>query len=228
LFREPIGKLLAHLEAYENADGLLENLPGWIFLEWSRANDRDVVCGVNYPTNMLYSVTLDAASALYGDGRLAQKAERIRQAIRSQAFDGHFFVDNATRLAGELRLTGNRTEVCQYYAFFTGTAAKASHPGLFETLMNDFGPQRKQTNLHPDIAFANAFIGNYLRMEVLRKEKRYAQMIREIRGYFLGMARRTGTLWEYDQEKASCNHGFASYIACLLLEAKREGELRQV
>ena len=94
--------------------------------------------------------------------------------------------------------------------------------------MNDFGPQRKQTNLHPDIAFANAFIGNYLRMEVLRKEKRYAQMIREIRGYFLGMARRTGTLWEYDQEKASCNHGFASYIACLLLEAKREGELRQV
>lgn len=227
LFREPIGKLLAHLEAYKNADGLLEDLPGWIFLEWSRANDPDVVCGVNYPTNMLYSTTLDAASALYGNAGLAQKAETIRAAVRGQAFDGHFFVDNATRTAGELRLTGNRTEVCQYYAFFTGTATKASHPGLFETLMSDFGPQRKQTNLHPNIAFANAFIGNYLRMEVLRKEKRYAQMIREIRGYFLGMARRTGTLWEYDQEKASCNHGFASYITCLLLEAKQAGALGQ-
>ncbi len=218
-FREPVGRLLRYFASCENSDGLIEDLPGWVFLEWSRANDPDVVCGVNYPTNMLYGMMLDAAARLYGDGALAVKAGAIRDTIRRQAFDGRFFVDNAVRRDGALRQTGNKTEACQYYAFFTGTATPASHPALFDTLMRDFGPDRKQTALHPDVAFANAFVGNYLRMEILRAEKRYEQMIREIRGYFLGMARRTGTLWEHDQEKASCNHGFASYVACLLLEA---------
>ena len=30
------------------------------------------------------------------------------------------------------------------------------------------------------------------------------------------MARRTGTLWEHDDTRASCNHGFASHVAHLL------------
>lgn len=33
-----------------------------------------------------------------------------------------------------------------------------------------------------------------------------------MKGYFLGMAERTGTLWEHCDERASCNHGFASHI----------------
>ena len=31
------------------------------------------------------------------------------------------------------------------------------------------------------------------------------------------MADKTGTLWEHDQATASCNHGFASVAAVLLL-----------
>lgn len=219
-FEAPLNKLMAYFAAYENESGLLEDLPGWIFLEWSRANDADVVSGVNYPTSMLYSVALDAFAKLYGDTAQSEKAARIRATIREQSYNGHFFVDNANRDAeGKLVLTQNTTEVCQYYAFFCNVASKETHPALLKILLNDFGPDRKQTLLHPDVAFANAFIGNYLRMEVLRSERRYDQIIREIKGYFYGMAVRTGTLWEYDSEKGSCNHGFASYIACLLLEA---------
>ena len=44
----------------------------------------------------------------------------------------------------------------------------------------------------------------------------YAQVSREIRGYYRKMAETTGTLWEHDRPKASCNHGFASYLAILL------------
>ena len=33
------------------------------------------------------------------------------------------------------------------------------------------------------------------------------------------MAERTGTLWEHDRANASCNHGFASYAAALLVHS---------
>jgi alpha-L-rhamnosidase len=45
------------------------------------------------------------------------------------------------------------------------------------------------------------------------------RMVEEIRGYFLYMADKTGTLWEHDSDFASCNHGFASYVAVLLRKA---------
>ena len=41
-------------------------------------------------------------------------------------------------------------------------------------------------------------------------------MVKEIRGYFSKMADITGTLWEHDDTRASCCHGFASYISVLL------------
>ena len=34
-------------------------------------------------------------------------------------------------------------------------------------LVKDFGPKRKITGKYPEIAFSNAFIGNYLRCELL-------------------------------------------------------------
>ena len=60
------------------------------------------------------------------------------------------------------------------------------------------------------------FIGNLLRLILLERYGRNAQVSREIRGYYLKMAETTGTLWEHDQPHASCNHGFASYLAILL------------
>ena len=78
--------------------------------------------------------------------------------------------------------------------------------------MKDFGPQRKKTLLYPEIAFANALNGNYLRMELLYEDHQYEKVIGEMIGYFEGMAKETGTLWEHDSSVASCNHGFASHV----------------
>ena len=71
---------------------------------------------------MLYAGALDAASKLYNLPDLHTQAEAVREAIRKQSFDGEFFVDNALRKDGQLKVTHNRTEVCQYYAFFFGVA----------------------------------------------------------------------------------------------------------
>ena len=61
--REKIFVLLDYFKKYENEDGLLENLDGWLFVEWSKA--EEFTNGVNYPTNMLYAKMLDVISRFY-------------------------------------------------------------------------------------------------------------------------------------------------------------------
>ena len=110
------------------------------------------------------------------------------------------------------------TETCQYYAFFHGIATPKTHPELWKRLTDEFGPERKAKGLYKEIWPSNAFIGNLLRLIVLKREGCDVQVSREIRGYYLKMAETTGTLWEFDRPEASCNHGFASYLAILLDE----------
>ncbi|MDD2454863.1 MAG: hypothetical protein PHG96_02290 [Kiritimatiellae bacterium] len=204
--------LLKFFEKYRNSDGLLEKLPAWVFVEWSHANK--LVQDVNYPSNMTYAEVLDCVARLYDLPGLARKAEQMRETIRKQSFDGTFFVDNAVRQPdGSLKLSGERTETCQYYAFFFHAATPETHAALWKTLRDDFGPDRKKTGKYPEIHFANAFIGNYLRLELLSRQHLSAQILNETKGYFLNMTDLTGTLWENDTPRASCSHGFASHVA---------------
>lgn len=112
-----IYSLLKYFESFENENGMLENLQGWNFIEWSRANDPDLVNGVNFPTNMLYMRMLKCVSALYKDLILERKADRLRKNIRKRSFNGMFYTDNEHRDKNQLVNPGICTEVCQYYAF---------------------------------------------------------------------------------------------------------------
>ncbi|MBQ0033581.1 MAG: nucleoside hydrolase, partial [bacterium] len=213
--RPRLQKLIRFLWQYRNADGLLEKLPRWVFVEWSKANE--LVQDVNYPSNMLWAEALEAMDRLYGMPELAAEAKRVRATVTAQSWNGEWFCDNAVRQAdGSLKVTGERTEVCQYYAFFFGLATPAGNPILWKRLVEDFGPSRKQTGKWKEIWPADAFFGNYLRLEILSREGRGEQVVDEIAGYFGGMADRTGTLWEYNRPTASLCHGFASYVTVLL------------
>lgn len=207
--------LVDFFKQYKNSDGLLEKLPSWVFVEWSQANK--LVQDVNYPSNMTYAEVLSCVARMYGLPAYEAEAEALRATIRKQSYDGTYFVDNAKRQPdGTLKPTGQRTETCQYYAFFFRTATPQTHPALWETLRADFGPDRRQNNKHPDIFFANAFIGNYLRLELLSRAGLSAQILDETKGYFLKMADLTETLWENDTPTASCCHGFASHVERLM------------
>ena len=163
---------------------------------------------------MLYARMLKVAGKLYNRPDLQQKAQRIHETIRKQAFDGTFFIDNAVRVDGDLvPQPKNRTETCQYYAFFLGTASPERYPKLWNILCSDFGPQRKQTGAYSEIYPANAFIGTYLRMEILSRYGLVKQLLNESVHQYLYMADQTGTLWENLTPTASCNHGFAAHIA---------------
>ena len=203
---------------YRNADGLLENLPRWVFVEWSKAND--FVKGVNYPNNMIWAATLEAIDRLYGRPDLAAEAARMKETIRRQSWTGEWFRDQALRRAdGTLEPTPESTETCQYYAFYFGTATTALYPELHRRLTTEFGPDRFAKGLYPRIHGSAPFVGNFMRLDWLGKEGFVRRQCEEIKGYFGYMVRRTGTIWENadSADNGSCCHGFASHVAVFII-----------
>ena len=200
------------LTKYENADGLLEDLPGWVFIEWSHA--ADLVKGINYPANMLWAKTLDCAAALYERNDFAERATRLRETIRSRSFDGTYFHDQELKgKDGRYALNPDRTETCQYYAFFTGVATKEKHPDLWRRMVEGFGPGRTSDGVFP----SDMFFGRLLRLDLLARDGHAAKTAAEIKNYLLDMAKESGTLWEFADGHDSRCHAFAAYAAMLLV-----------
>lgn len=209
--KDRIYSLLEYLRGFENKNGLLERLKGWVFVEWSKCNS--LTQNINYPTNMLYYLFKKTIASLYDDKSLYSQAEELKKAINSEAKIGIFYCDNSVYDEhGVSSLSGEITETAQYYAFFTGIADKENDRELWDVMINDFGSSRKQSNRWESIHFSNAFIGNYLRLDLLRQADMRTELEADIRGYFDYMAKTTGTLWEHDSPWASCNHGFASHV----------------
>ena len=198
--------LVRYFRKFENDLGLLEKLESWVFVEWSKSNE--FVQDVNFPTNMLYAMTLRSAARLLGDAKLDAQAQRIETTVRAMAWRNGRFIDNAVRdKDGKLNVTDHASEVCQYYAFFTGVASPARETALWRRLVRaDYGP------LYP----ANVFVGKIMRFQLLLENHEFTAARREVLKNYVPMARTTGTLWELFEKNVSCNHGFTSYIAVLI------------
>lgn len=209
--------LLGYFKRYENEYGLLERLDGVQMVEWS--DSKKYMNDVNFPTNMLYAKMLECVGRAYGRPELAERAGYLKKRIYEMSFRDGFFVDNAVRDEDDiLQITRNKSECCQYIAFFTDVADMDNSEALWQVLVRDFGFQRRTNNKWEEVAYANAFIGNYLRMELLCRYGEHDMLLHDIEEYFYYMAEKTGTLWEYEGNHASCNHGFASYILYLFNE----------
>ena len=201
--------IVRFLKKFRNGDGLLEKLPGWVFVEWSKANQ--LVQDVNYPSNMMYARVLEACASLYKMPELAAESRAVRNEIVRQSWTGEWFCDNAVRQQdGSLKLSGESTETCQYCAFFFGAVTPESHPLLWNRMLNSFGPERIAKGAYPRIWPANFIFGTCERLELLSRARRSRQIFDETRDWFLSMAERTGTLWEHLDSRASCCHGFAA------------------
>ncbi len=212
--------LIQFFKKYENEDGLLEDLENWVFVEWSPANDKESIVGVNIPSNALYSYFLNCLGELLDDQSLIEHAKKIKVKIKEIGFNGEFFVDNLIRNEkGQLEQTNRIGEVTQYYMFRFGIITKEEYPELFNVMVTKFGPNRDLNKVYPNIYKSNAFIGNYLRLEVLLNHQLYEKVLKESVDYFYKMAVRTGTLWEHDAVHGSLNHGFASFAANVIFEA---------
>ena len=82
-------------------------------------------------------------------------------------------------------------------------------------VMNVFGKDVMAEKC-PEIEPSNALPGFYIRTELMLKWKMYPELAEYVKHFFLPMAKGTGTLWEHKNNAASCNHGFASYVAVVI------------
>lgn len=215
-FRRRFCELLAFLDGFLGREGLLERLESWIFVDWSEANQH--VQEVNFPVNLLYAASLEAAGRLYDRKDWIDRAAVMRRRVQELAWDGRFFGDNAVRTAsGILERTGHHTEACQYYAFFFGAASPQTHPDLWRELL--LRCSLAPGVVHPDLPRCGVFMGQQMRMLLLARHGHHRQLVEELIAGYLPMAERTGTLWEHETPKASCDHGFASHVAHVLVTA---------
>ena len=215
-----IKMLLKFFKKYENEYGLLEDLEKWVMVEWSHANDPESIQCVNIPSNALYAGFLKSAGIILNDKSLLEKANNLANEIKNRAFDGVFFVDNLIRDENNNLVRNNRTcETTLYYLFYFDIITKEEYPEVFNKMVNDFGPNRNDKKVYPNVYKANFFIGDFLRLEILLRHGFANKALEETIDFFYKMARATGTLWEHSFLHGSLNHGFASYGANLIFKA---------
>ena len=215
--KKQVYKTLEFFQGYENEYGLLENLDGWVFVEWSKAND--FIDGVNFPSNMLYASAIESAGKIYGDDQLIKKAKTLKKTVYDLSFDGELFVDNAVRENGRLTPTENVSETCQNYAIFFKIVDKFTHPEFFAKIPNRFGAFDEGAR---KVWRSNMFIGYVLRLEILYSEGLYELLLKESKQAFLPMVKTTGTIWEHFETHSSCNHGFGAIVGMLVYKSAQK------
>ncbi len=216
-FRDSVYGLLGFCRLYENADGLLEDLPSWNFVEWSKANEWTK--NVNYPTNFLYAQVLETVGNLYGDAECQRRAGEVRRAAVRQSFNGRYFLDHAVRDGeGGLKVLEDASEACQYYAALFGgiDINEDRYAYLKDRILHVFEPDRE--GKMPEIVDMNAFPGVYLRMGTLLRMKEYRLLLKEAEHFFGGMSGLTQTLWEHRGSKGILDQGVSSYAYVLMGE----------
>ena len=209
-------KLVKFFRQYRNADGLLEKLPSWVFIEWSAANCY--VQDVNYPANMTWAGVLEVYGRMYGDAEATAEAAKVRKTIFAQSFNGRFFRDHAKRWAdGSLTVMPECTETCQDYALFFRFGDKDTPGNWYRTILDRLGGARPyDSDILPEISKSAPFIGDALRLLALSELGETEILKRDLKAFYLAQARRTGTLWETQMDINSNCHGFAGGIFSLL------------
>ena len=222
--RANVEGILNYFVDFENEFGVLEDLKGWIFVEWSAANNSDHINGINVPSNACYYASLLAAAKVYGIKGLKEKAEKVKDYLLKNAYVDGFFVDNLIRNEkGEIIPTENYTETCQYYMFFFKCADKHTHKELFDKMLNEYGKSDSSASggnpVKKQLTPSNMIYGVYMRLELLMREQKRVELLNECVRYFYDMTQKTGTLWENNTASASCDHGFASYVSRFIIYA---------
>ena len=222
--RANVEGILNYFVDFENEFGVLEDLKGWIFVEWSAANNSDHINGINVPSNACYYASLLAAAKVYGIKGIKEKAEKVKDYLLKNAYVDGFFVDNLIRNEkGDIIPTENYTETCQYYMFFFKCADKHTHKELFDKMLNEYGKSDSSASggnpVKKQLTPSNMIYGVYMRLELLMREQKRVELLNECVRYFYDMTQKTGTLWENNTASASCDHGFASYVSRFIIYA---------
>ena len=143
--------MLEHFEPYVNGDGLLENLPGWPFMDWvpqwKTGDAPDGVNGISALNNLLYVAALQKAAEIedgLGEPLLAQrlrgKAARTAKAVKAA------FWDEARGLIADNLAHTEFSEHGQCLALLTDTLTGDQAQRCFQQLL--IAPDLKRTTIY--------------------------------------------------------------------------------
>ena len=220
-----VAEVAAQLALHEDAEGVLNNLPGRIFVDGSTAPLPEYFSRpISMPTNVLYARMLECIDELYGRPVLRAKALHIRTRLR-QAYAGiraerpaQFLSDSLQPAEGGTLSRGRLTsEAAQYYAAWLGLASPGEHPALFKALFEQHGPCPERLVDDPKVLRSDHFAAMPVRFEVLAAHGEHQRLLREVRYLYSRMIDEgPGTLWEGMADTGSVCQGFAAHAGVWL------------
>ena len=175
-----IHRFLKNIATFENKDGLLENVPGWNWLDWSKIRMDGAVVSLN----AIYSRALDAAADMTGRTDYRGKAKAIRETL-CRLCPGTIFPDCLLRKGDTLEPSPEQAEGTQYFALWCGVPGEERSKALWQTLRD--GSKLNEANTY-----------SYLpRLHYAALRSDIEALVRDVRKVFgrqvdLG----PGTLWE--------------------------------
>lgn len=143
--------MLEHFQPYLNRDGLLENLPGWPFMDWvpqwSTGDAPDGVNGVSSINNLLYVYALENSAELEDSLGEPLLAQRLRaQVARTAAAVRAKFWDEARGLMADNAAHTEFSEHAQCLALLSDTLTGDQAKRCFEQLLTV--PDLKRTTIY--------------------------------------------------------------------------------
>ena len=221
-----VAEVTAQLARHGDADGVLNRLPGRIFVDGSTAPLPEYFSQpISMPTNALYARMLECIDELYGRPELRAKALGIRARLR-QAYAGirterpaQFLSDSLQHTEGGTLALGKLTsEAAQYYAAWLGIASPAEHPALFKALLEQHGPCPERLVDDPKVVRSDHFAALPIRFEILAAQGEHEFLLRELRYLYSRMIDEgPGTLWEGMADTGSVCQGFAAHAGVWLV-----------
>lgn len=142
--------MLEHFDPYVNTDGLLENLPGWPFMDWVpgwQAGDAPDGTGISSLNNLLYVYALQKSAEVEDSlnepllaQRLREKAARTAAAVRAKFWD-----ENRGLMADNLA-HDQFSEHAQCLALLSDTLTGDQAKRCFDQLLS--APDLKRTTIY--------------------------------------------------------------------------------
>ena len=230
-FRPRVEKFMEASRSLKNGLGVLENIPGSVFIDWSAANNPANTEAVCTAANGLYAMVAQRLGEMYEVEAYREEAAQIRAVFR-QAYEKSrerkydlftmypFFSDSMTVVDGRLEENRVYSEAAQYYCFWTGLLRKEDAPDLWKALLEQFGPMpRKQRGITQlSVGNCGVFFGHMMRFELLARFGETALLEEEIKclcGYM--MEQDPGTFWETLGGTNSRNHGFGAHYGVVAM-----------
>lgn len=230
-FCERVELFMKESQSFKNEIGVLENIPGSIFIDWSTSNEKENTYPVSTVVNALYAMVAERLGIMYEKDEYQKEAFTIREILRKvyergkkRKFDLFtmypYLADSLVIEDGELKEKQVYSEAAQYYYFWTGLLNPQNATDLWNILVEDWGPDPSgyRGTAHLKVGSCGVFFGYMIRFELLSRYGEVQRLEREMKklcGYM--MDQEPGTFWETLGGTDSRNHGFGAHFGVVLI-----------